>query len=485
MFWDSGNGACEICECSSMIKKGCQVSENCCSAFHHNSCSEKENVQKNFCNSPIKNESDLSLYSSSSPDRPNCGRYSLDRCDHQRFPLKEHDQNSQDSGYEASCTSDESKFFEFARSLGVTPRQYSPMKPCSLSFGSMDSMDDEFLELVDLEKPMDENTQLPTDFNSLINGPFSTAVNSRETSPDFNVSHRAQLRRAISYDNSGRTPNSSRVRSCLFKKDDVDFRSFKRPEPPIVFKSPIQNKRPKVDENSCSVPEMETSIILPQRPIFGRSMSATEESIKYALQRSSTEPDLIGDFSTVFCLPLTTGRHQDLKSITPQTLAALIRGKYRGVVNSFKVIDCRYPYEFNGGHIERATNLFTKEQVVSRLLDTPISPSDKSSRNVLVFHCEFSSERGPNLYRFLRKCDRLRNTDAYPALHYPEIYLLEGGYKGFYEQYSELCVPKAYLPMLDSNHSDDLRHFRAKSKTWNADKFRSNKEISFKRLGFP
>ncbi|KAK5639488.1 hypothetical protein RI129_011980 [Pyrocoelia pectoralis] len=485
MFWDSGNAVCEVCECSRMINNDCKVSEPCCSTFHHDSCMEKENVQQNFNNSPMKNESDLSLYSSSSPDRPTCRRFSFNRCSNQGFPLKDHDHNSQDSGYDAGCTSDESKFFEFARSLGVTPRQCSPIKPCSLSFGSMDSMDDEFFEFADLEKPMDENAQLPTDFNSLINCPFPTTVSSRERSPDMNVSHTVQLRRAISLDVSENTPNSSRVRSCLFKKDDMDYRSFKRPEPPITSKSPIQNKRSKVDENTCSVPEIESSLLARQRPLFRRSISATEESIKYALQRSSNEPDLIGDFSTAFCLPLISGRHQDLKSITPNTLAALMKGEYRNVVNSFKVIDCRYPYEYNGGHIEDATNLYTKEQIIAHLLDTPIATSDKSLRNILVFHCEFSSERGPNLYRFLRKCDRLRNTDVYPALHYPEIYLLEGGYKNFFEQYSGLCVPNTYLPMLDSNHSDDLRHFRAKSKTWNADKFRLSKALSFKRLGFP
>lgn len=35
--------------------------------------------------------------------------------------------------------------------------------------------------------------------------------------------------------------------------------------------------------------------------------------------------------------------------------------------------------------------------------------------------------------RFLRKFDRDSNKDCYPQLHYPELYLLEGGYKNFYE----------------------------------------------------
>ena len=35
-------------------------------------------------------------------------------------------------------------------------------------------------------------------------------------------------------------------------------------------------------------------------------------------------------------------------------------------------------------------------------------------------------------YRFLRSQDREMNKDNYPALNFPEVYLLEGGYKAFY-----------------------------------------------------
>ena len=35
----------------------------------------------------------------------------------------------------------------------------------------------------------------------------------------------------------------------------------------------------------------------------------------------------------------------------------------------------------------------------------------------------------------MRKLDRKKNDVAFPRLYYPELYLLEGGYKAFYEQY--------------------------------------------------
>ena len=49
---------------------------------------------------------------------------------------------------------------------------------------------------------------------------------------------------------------------------------------------------------------------------------------------------------------------------------------------------------------------------------------------VLVFYCEFSSERGPRMARALRSKDR--SVNSYPHLHYPEIYVLRNGYKNFY-----------------------------------------------------
>lgn len=68
--------------------------------------------------------------------------------------------------------------------------------------------------------------------------------------------------------------------------------------------------------------------------------------------------------------------------------------------------------------------------------------------------------------RFLRNYDRSRNESSYPALHYPEVYLLHNGYKEFYEHYSELCDPIDYRPMVDPKYSEELKHFRSKSKSW-------------------
>ncbi|XP_078053108.1 uncharacterized protein LOC144478761 isoform X2 [Augochlora pura] len=213
--------------------------------------------------------------------------------------------------------------------------------------------------------------------------------------------------------------------------------------------------------------------------------------IESAIHRSTTDNDLTGDFSKPCVLPLAVGHHEDLKSISATTLAALVRGEFDDRICSFKIVDCRYPYEFDAGHIHGALNLYSKDLIEQNLLnpltDIPNIQPDTNKRNILVFHCEFSWKRGPNLSRFLRNLDRQRNKERYPALHYPEIYLLHGGYEQFYREQKELCSPQDYRPMRHPDHEEDLRKFRNKSKTWQGGKSRITgyaTRTNLKRLGF-
>ena len=64
----------------------------------------------------------------------------------------------------------------------------------------------------------------------------------------------------------------------------------------------------------------------------------------------------------------------------------------------------------------------------------------------------------------MRQCDRSNHADSYPALSYPELYVLEGGYKAFYEQQSSLCSPRDYVPMSQPGCELQLRQYRAECK---------------------
>lgn len=172
--------------------------------------------------------------------------------------------------------------------------------------------------------------------------------------------------------------------------------------PEFNFQSDTKN-----DENKIVLSSHASLIPLRQskggKTPLQKSFSENHASIMQALQVSSTNSALIGDFSKPYVLPfLSNCKHQDLKSISSFVLASLINGHYRQAVESFTVIDCRYPYEFEGGHIQNAINLYTQELVLSKLLSNKTATAEKSDesqskRNILIFHCEFSSERGPSL----------------------------------------------------------------------------------------
>ncbi|KAM4702827.1 cdc25-like protein phosphatase twine [Rhinophrynus dorsalis] len=170
---------------------------------------------------------------------------------------------------------------------------------------------------------------------------------------------------------------------------------------------------------------------------------------------------LIGDFSKTYCLPVEKGKHQDLKYISCVTLAHLLGGAYKDEVQRYHLVDCRYPYEYSGGHIKGAWNIYREEQISEHFLKNPSIPK---SRVLLIFYCEFSSERAPKLCRSFRNQDRKAN--SYPHLYYPELYILKGGYKECYEKFKHLCEPQEYVKMLHRDFRDQLKKYHKKNKPW-------------------
>ncbi len=188
-------------------------------------------------------------------------------------------------------------------------------------------------------------------------------------------------------------------------------------------------------------------------PILHRSFSANHAAqVKRSFELCDRDPNLTGDSQRRLCLPLLTEglKHPDLKTISAHTLARLLRGEFDGVVGGFRILDARYAYEFEGGHIRGAENygLWDEKAFFDEFLPKeprhlspppPLPPPPSSSasrvdckmevieeeeedgdqktedgqgdkeqakepkRNILIFHCEFSSARGPALMKELRK----------------------------------------------------------------------------------
>ena len=81
----------------------------------------------------------------------------------------------------------------------------------------------------------------------------------------------------------------------------------------------------------------------------------------------------------------------------------LLDGKYNSRINEYYIIDCRFDYEYSGGHIPGAINITSTNDIDELLLGDKIrrpAPScsgDPVKKTVLIFHCEFSVKRAPTL----------------------------------------------------------------------------------------
>lgn len=193
--------------------------------------------------------------------------------------------------------------FKFLQPCGTAPRKTPAKSPSSLrifhslSNGSTESADDEYIELFEMES-IDDNDdaiqQLPNDLSSLLSGDIRAVRNTPEQKH-----HRPAARRSLSLNDSNECI-LRRTRSSLFEKTATPERqalqsitngssttplttknTFKRPEPPTT--SPTQCKRLKFENYENIEPPKETS--RSSNLILKKSISMDEGHIKTALAR--------------------------------------------------------------------------------------------------------------------------------------------------------------------------------------------------------
>jgi M-phase inducer tyrosine phosphatase len=141
-------------------------------------------------------------------------------------------------------------------------------------------------------------------------------------------------------------------------------------------------------------------------------------------------------------------RPGDLPRITKETLIGVLDGHFNQLYEKLLVIDCRFEYEYNGGHIDGAVNFNDKEQLSSQLFEV-----EPTSNALLILHCEYSAHRAPIMAKFIRNKDRTVNAERYPSLTYPELYILDGGYSSFFKDYRLRCFPQNYVEMEAKEHA--------------------------------
>ena len=150
-----------------------------------------------------------------------------------------------------------------------------------------------------------------------------------------------------------------------------------------------------------------------------------------------------------------------LPRINGEQMYKILSGQHSTDFDEYIIIDCRFDYEYEGGHLINAKNISTKEALEQKMFPNgnnfTVSSNFTSSasqsfkkKQLIIFHCEFSIFRGPLMAKHLRKCDRTLNQNSYPLLTYPDVVILEGGYKSFYTRYQgEFCEPRNYVEMKD------------------------------------
>ncbi|XP_006877747.1 PREDICTED: M-phase inducer phosphatase 2 isoform X2 [Chrysochloris asiatica] len=338
------------------------------------------------------------------------------------------------------------------RSPGQCHMEVEQLSPLSRLCSSVTPMegaveeDDGFVEI--LENDLKDDSEVPPGMESLISAPLVQTLEKEEEQDLIMYNKYHRLFRSPSMPCSAIRPILKR----LERPQDKDI--------------PIQNKRRK----SVTPPEEELEPEEPKARVL-RSKSLCHDEIENILD--SDHRELIGDYSKAFLLQTVDGKHQDLKYISPETMVALLMGKFSNIVERFVIVDCRYPYEYEGGHIKTAVNLPLERDAESFLLQSPITACNMDKRILLIFHCEFSSERGPRMCRFIRERDRA--TNDYPSLHYPEMYILKGGYKEFFPQHPNFCEPQDYRPMNHEAFKEELKTFRLKTRSWAGE--RSRREL--------
>ncbi|KAH7081607.1 hypothetical protein BKA63DRAFT_212376 [Paraphoma chrysanthemicola] len=208
--------------------------------------------------------------------------------------------------------------------------------------------------------------------------------------------------------------------------------------------SPLAAIRKPVGPPSRRPSKFRRSLSMFEHP--GDVMNAKQEQDNY--QPSSLQSVMDVDDAPSLKLPhFTPTEPESLPRISHSTLVEVLDGAYDHCYDNKVIVDCRFEYEYNGGHIEGAMNFCDKERLAERLFQTPAS-----ANTLLILHCEYSAHRAPLMAKFVRSQDRKENAHRYPLLSFPEVYILDGGYSAFYHAHSTRCFPQNYLRMDAKEH---------------------------------
>ncbi|XBW37188.1 hypothetical protein QEN19_002767 [Hanseniaspora menglaensis] len=163
-------------------------------------------------------------------------------------------------------------------------------------------------------------------------------------------------------------------------------------------------------------------------------------------------------------------------------LKNMIYEKKHASFNDLLIIDCRFPKEYEQGHIKNSINVFDFDTLVD-ILKKMIATVAKSDliQNKIVLYCEFSQYRSPKMGKFLRKLDRLINLKYWPYLIFPDLFILQGGICDF-KKFNASLVTGRYCTMNDSYlHNNDELDFHLKVFKDNVDNYLGSETSNYNK----
>jgi rhodanese-related sulfurtransferase len=104
------------------------------------------------------------------------------------------------------------------------------------------------------------------------------------------------------------------------------------------------------------------------------------------------------------------------------------------------ILDARSPREFRAGHIIDAHSVTTFDSFCALFTDAAFA-----NATLVVCHCEFSNQRGPELAEYLRKYDLHLNSDS---LRFRNVTILSGGFSEYHMTFPKRCIG-TYFPESD------------------------------------
>ena len=131
-------------------------------------------------------------------------------------------------------------------------------------------------------------------------------------------------------------------------------------------------------------------------PKVRRTISMVQNPGEFVVPSSSAGLEPSGG---VRILPCFTIKDDPLKRIHHETLLSVLDGKYASLYDEHVIVDCRFPYEYEGGHVEGALNINTIDALHSQffLFDNNAQLCTPIKRNLIIFHCEYSAHRAPRM----------------------------------------------------------------------------------------